>query len=229
MDQVLVVSYHVREELIEEVRRKGFIYNRYKIESTDSAGNKSSQGALSMSFLVNAAGVDLSVMGIDPALTASLLGLPEQSKWSWHCDVCAEDALPAGTYWVGDIHSVACKELRDQIPDHQTVLSESIDGVVLRDIDQFPGLFYAVLPCIKSENAYVDSEDGRVYRTKSGCIGVIPKVLVENIEVAREIGDFINCPLQLPVRFDKQSGSMDFDNITMLPYDGESSESTNFI
>ena len=215
--QVLIVSFHVSSDLLELVKRQGLIYNRYQLPSDPGLEGGNNQSALSISFLIDVTGIDRSTMGLDPHVAAEQLGLPGQAEWDWYCDVCDEDALPAGSYWIGDIHKVACAELKKELPGYEQILAEAQAGTVVREIESFPGLFYAVFPSTPASQDYYDTGDGKVYRCESGCIGIIPKVLVEDTSLGLEYGDFINCNLQMPIEYSSSSGSMKFDAIILSP------------
>lgn len=207
-EQFLIVVFHVSNKLLPQVQARGLGYNAYNAEVVDDDGKTRLEDFLAISFVIDATGVDLSNAQIDEHAIAKGLGVPPIEDWEWHFEVCSEDALPAGTYWIGDISSVACQELQREIPGFDEVRVDTMSGDLIRSIESFPGLFYAVLPCKESSTTYVDVECGDTYQTQSRCIGIIPKSLMsEEITPQMDMGgDYLISPLEIPVKYDGNSG-----------------------
>lgn len=207
-DQFLIVVFHVSKKLLPQVQALGLGYNTYDAEVEDDDGNVQLEDFLAISFVIDASGIDLAKVQIDEHAIAKGLGIPPVEDWEWHFEVCSEDALPAGTYWIGDISSVACKDLQAEIPGFEEVLADTMSGDLIRSVERFPGLFYAVFPCKQGFDTYIDVECGDKYQTKSRCIGIIPKSLMSE-EITPQMdtgGDYLISPLEISLGYDGNLG-----------------------
>lgn len=208
--QIRIVVFHVSKALRSEVEDLGFGFNTYDTYVQQDDGSETLEEFLAISIPVDLTGIDLASVRLDEHAVAKALGVPPIEDWDWHFEICSDDALPAGTYWIGDLASVAGEAFAKEIPDFAEVLADTRAGDFIRSIDCSPGLFFAVLPCKAGIKAYVDADCGDTYLTRSRCIGIMPKSLMSDrfTDGMDTGGDYLTAPIEISIQYDFQEGAI---------------------
>ena len=210
--QVRIVVFHVSKVLQSEVEERGFGFNAYDAFIQQEDGSETLEEFLAISIPVDLTGIDLASVRLDEHAVAKALGVPPIEDWDWHFEICSDDALPAGTYWIGDPESVAGEAFAREIPGFDEVLADTRAGDLIRSIHCSPGLFFSILPCKNGITAYVDADSGDTYATRSRCIGIMPKSLMsERLTDDMDTGgDYLTAPLEISIQYDYQQGAILF-------------------